>query len=110
MSVYLLETWTIKPEDKERHDLIWKRYVRYMNQNPELFASIKSMKIYEKLLGNTSITHAQIVEFDSLEDKEILDHKLSQDRESGEFHRKLMRVKDPATTTEIICEPFLEFR
>ena len=109
MSIYLLETWVIKPEDEEEHRIIWRQYVNYMNENPELFSSIKSMKLCKKLSGDDVVTHAQMGEFDSLKDKENLDEGLSKDRENIEFHRKLMLVKDAATVTEILCEPFLEY-
>jgi hypothetical protein len=110
MSIYLLEIWAIKPEDNQKHDLLWQEYIRYMNQNPELFNKIRGMQLCRKLSGDGPLTHAQVVEFDSLEDKESLDQKLAEDRASREFHRKLISIKDPKTTSAIICEPFLKFR
>ena len=89
MSIYLLETWIIKPEDEEEHKLLWENYVDYMNKNPKLFSGIKSMRLCNKLPGNNLVTHTQIVEFDSLEDKELLDNKLSKDSKSIEFHQKV---------------------
>lgn len=110
MSIYLLETWFIKPEHEEKHELLWAQFVNYMNDNPELFTGIKSMKLLKNITGKDSVTHVQIVEFNSVEDKEILDKRLSKDRKSIEFNRKLMLVKDATMNTEILCEPFLEYR
>ena len=109
MSIYLIETWVIKPENEEKNDLLWEQFVKYMNDNPKLLSAIKSMKLYKKLTGKNFVTHVQIVEFNSLKDKEVLDKSLSKDRESVALNRKLMLVKDTVTTTEILCEPFLEY-
>ena len=109
MSVFLIETWAVRPEDLESHDLLWGKYVRYMRKNPELFREIKSMKLLRKIQGKDLITHAQTVEFESLSDKEILDKRVSADNESLEFKRKLMLVKNIKTTSEVLCESFVEF-
>ena len=109
MSIYLLETWIIKPEDEEEHRLIWEEFIGYMKLNPGLFGSIKSMKLFHKLSGNDSINYAQIVEFDNIEDKKSLDSRLLKDNASMEFHQKLACIKNVATTKEMLCEPFLEY-
>jgi hypothetical protein len=109
MTVYLFETWIVKPEHEKRHALIWKQYVNYMKENPTLFEGIKSMKLCKKLLGEGFATFVQIVEFSNLEEKVCLDNKLSKDKESIAFKGRLMLVKNSETNTEILCEPYLEY-
>lgn len=110
MSVYLLETWIIKPEHEEKHEMLWRRFVDYMNQNRGLFKGIISMQLYRKLPVSGSVTHAQRVEFNSIEDKLALDEKVVKDKTCSEFSRNLAHLKDSKTTSEIICEPFLEYK
>ena len=109
MSVYLFETWVIKPEHLETHAVLWKEYVQYMKNNRDLFKGIISMQILNKLEGQGTVTHLQIVEFNSVEDKEALDWQLSQDIETLQFKQQLMLIKDPKTTTQMLTEPLVSY-
>ena len=109
MSVYLFETWLVKPEHENKHNKIWGEYVNYMNRNPELFHGIKSMKLYKKLPGEGFATYIQVVEFNNLDEKVNLDLLLSKDEESLTFKRRLMLFKDIETTAETLCEPIYEY-
>lgn len=110
MSVHLIETWVIKPEHEESHEVLWKQFVDYMNRNRELFKGIVSMKMYKTFLGEGSATHAQTVEFSSVEDKLALEKRVAKDKTCSEFRLNLAQFKDPKTTSEILCESFLEYK
>ena len=109
MSIFLIETWVVKPEDLEIHDLLWIEYVDYMRKNLSLFAEIKSMRLFKTIQEQDVVTHAQIVEFESLAEKMNLDSRISEDKKSVEFKHKLMQVKNIETATAVLCDSFLEF-
>ena len=109
MSIYLFETWLVKPEHENRHNKIWEQYVNHMNSYPELFQGIKSMKLYKKLPGEGFATYIQMVEFSNLDEKVSLDLRLSKDEDSLAFKRRLMLFKDIEKTTETLCEPIFEY-
>jgi hypothetical protein len=110
MTVHLIETWIIKPEHEQSHEVLWKQFVDYMSQNRELFKGIVSMKMYKAVPGEGPATHAQTVEFGSLEDKLALERRVAKDKTCSEFGRNLARLKDPKTTSETLCESFLEYK
>jgi hypothetical protein len=110
MSVHLIETWIIKPEHEESHEVLWKRFVDYMSQNRGLFKGIVSMKMYKTVPGEGPATHAQTIEFSSLKDKLALERRVAKDRMCSEFRRDLAQFKDPRTTSETLCESFLEYK
>jgi hypothetical protein len=110
MSLHLIETWIIKPEHAGSHEVLWQQFVDYMNQNRELFKGIVSLKMYKTLTGENSTTHAQTVEFSSMEDKLALEKRVAKDKTCSEFRLNLAQFKDPKTTSEILCESFLEYK
>jgi hypothetical protein len=109
MSIFLVETWVVKPEHEQEHEALWRHFVDYMNQNRILFKGIISMQLYRRLPVTSSATHAQTVEFSSLEDKLALDERVVKDPTCVEFSRNLARVKDSRTISEVTCEPFLQY-
>jgi hypothetical protein len=110
MSIYLLETWIVEPQHEEGHEALWRQFVDYMSRNRDLFKGIVSMKLYRRLSAPGSPTHAQVIEFSSMEDKLALDERVVKDKTCFEFRRSLSQFKDSKTASEVLCQPFLEYR
>lgn len=107
MTVLVVETWVVPPENQEKHKRLWEGYLKYMRKNPELFKEIKSLKLFTQTFGSISGAIVEVIEFDSLADKERLDNKLVKDKESIEFHKELEALKDATTVSMSAWEPFM---
>jgi uncharacterized protein with von Willebrand factor type A (vWA) domain len=107
MTVFMVETWVVPQENQEKHKQLWEGYLEYIRKNKELFKEIKSLKLFTQTFGSISGAIVEVIEFDSLADKERLDSKLAKDRESSEFHNDLASVKDAATVSMSTWEPFM---
>lgn len=105
MTVLLVERWIVRPECQAEHAELWRSFREHIRRNPDLFKEIRSMRFYDQTFGTPSGAFVQVVEFDSLADKENLDKRLANDEESSRFHKELMKLKDPATVSACLWEP-----
>ena len=104
MAVLYIESWVVKPECQGEHDELWGEFMNYFQENPDLFREIISMRFYKQTFGSQTGAFVQVIEFDSLSQKENLDRRLSKDEESLRFHNDLIRLKDPATVSACMWE------
>jgi uncharacterized protein with von Willebrand factor type A (vWA) domain len=107
MIVFMVETWVVPKENQEKHRRLWEGYLEYVRKNPELFKEMKSLKLFTQTFGTISGAIVEMIEFDSLADKERLDSKLAKDKESIKFHEELASLKDAATVSMSTWEPFM---
>ena len=79
--------------------------MEYFHDNPGLFRKIKSMKFYTQISDESAGVFVQVIEFEDLTQKEILDKQLAKDEESLRFHDALMKLKDKATVKVSLWKP-----
>jgi hypothetical protein len=89
----------------DRHGELWQSFMNYFKGNPDLFRGIKSLRFYNQTSGKPTGAFVQVVEFESLTEKEILDRRLENDQESIRFHEELQTLKDTSTVTKWLWEP-----
>jgi hypothetical protein len=87
--ILFVESWIVKPECVDRHGELWHTFMNYYRGNPDLFREIKSLRFFTQTSGKPTGAFVQVVEFDSLSEKEIMDRRLSNDEESIRFHEEL---------------------
>ncbi len=107
MTVIMVGTRIVKSGQRGRHAELWRRFLEYVEGNPELLAEIRSLKLYIQTNGSPSGAIVEVVEFDSLAGKEALDKRLSRDAECMKFHDELQLLKDQATVTMYAWEQYL---
>ncbi len=105
--VLRVEMWVVKTEQRERHRELRRWFLDFIKLNPKLLAEIRSLRRYAQTFGSPSGAIVEVVEFDSLADKEVLDRRLSKGPECLRFHEEPHPLKDESTITMSTWEPYL---
>jgi len=97
MVVYLVNTWVVKSEKQEEFMPIWRKFLRYIKENPDKTRELKSTKLFTQTYGGTTGAYVELAEFDSLADCEKFYARLSKDEEWAKIDQEFMLLIDPAT-------------
>ena len=98
MSVFIVDSYVVKPERQEEFMPLMRRIVKYRKENPERFKELKSWKLFS-LFGGIGGTYIGMGEFDSLTDIEKYMMRVSEDKAMMKMWQKLMLLIVPATYT-----------
>jgi antibiotic biosynthesis monooxygenase (ABM) superfamily enzyme len=66
MTVFLVETYVIKPDKLEEFNTLLKKSETYMKKHPDLFKEMKSHKIFSQLFGGNWGGYIEMYEFENL--------------------------------------------
>ncbi len=97
MSVFVVQTYFVKPEKREKYMTLWRRWLKYMKENPEKVKEIRSVKLFTQTFGSISGAYVAVREFDSLADYERCHTRLLKDEEFMKLYQKVMLLIDPDT-------------
>jgi len=99
MTYLAISTYIVKPEKQADFMRFWKSYLDYMKKNPEIFKGVKSLKLYTQVFGGISGAYVELLEFDSLTDKETLEKKLAKNEEAKKLLQEFIMFRDSSTHT-----------
>jgi hypothetical protein len=66
MTIFLAETYVIKPDKLEEFSTLFKKFETYMKKHPDLFKEVKSHKVFSQLLGGNWGGYVEMTEFENL--------------------------------------------
>jgi antibiotic biosynthesis monooxygenase (ABM) superfamily enzyme len=66
MTVFMVETYVIKPDKLEEFTALLKKFETYMKKHPDLFKEMKSHKIFSQLFGGNWGGYVEMTEFENL--------------------------------------------
>jgi len=99
MTIVVAETFLVKPEKQAEFTKLWKRYLKYVKDNPKLFKEIKWSKSFTQMFGGTYGAHIILMEFNNLADMEKLNNRTMKDPEIVKLYQEMMLLIDPASYT-----------
>jgi len=105
MTVFVVETYVVKPEKHVEFKSLLQRFLKYMKENPTLFKEIKSWKLFTQTFGTISGAYVEQVEYDSLAELEKCYTRLLKDKEFSKIYQELMTLIDTATFSMSAWEP-----
>jgi len=97
MSVFVVETYLVKPEGQEEFKSLIQRLLEYKEENPRLFKEVKSFKLFHQMFGGLAGAYIEMWEFDSIADLEKCWTRENKDEGFMKIHKDFLRLIDPAT-------------
>jgi len=97
MGVVMVNTWVIKPEKQAEFKQMWKRYLKYVKENPEKFKELKSIKLFTQTFGGIYGAYVELVEYENLADYEKLIVRILKDEGFMKIFQELMLLMEPGT-------------
>jgi len=105
MTVFVVETYVVKPEKQAEFKSLLKRFLRFMKENPTLFKEIKSWKLFTQTFGSISGAYVEQIEYDSLAEHEKCHTRLLKDKEFMKLYQEAMTLIDATTFSMSAMEP-----
>lgn len=99
MTIVVAETFVVKPEKQTEFTKLWKRYNKYVKDNPKQFKEIKWSKSFTQMFGGTYGAHIELMEFNSLADMEKVNKRTMKDPELMKLYNEMLLLIDPTTYT-----------
>jgi hypothetical protein len=97
MSVFVVETYLVAPEKREKFKLLMRRLLEYKKENPKLFEEVRSLKLFSQMFGGIAGTYIEMWEFDGMADLEKCWKQEDQDEEFMKIHQEFLQLIDPTT-------------
>ena len=93
MTVFIVETYVVKPQKQEELVSLLKRIAEYKKENPEKFKEMRSKKIFSQMFGGISGQFIEMIEFDSLAEAEKY---VAREEEDEEFMKLYQEARSRA--------------
>jgi len=97
MTVFIVETYVVKPEKQEEFMSALKRILNYKKENPAKFKEMKSKKIFSQMFGGVSGGYIEMNEFDNMADAEKYMARALKDEEFKRLYQEAKLLLVPAT-------------
>lgn len=97
MSVFVVETYLVAPEKREKFKLLMQRLLEYKKENPKLFEEVRSLKLFTQMFGGIAGTYIEMWEFDSMADLEKCWKREDKDEGFMKIHQQFLQLIDPTT-------------
>lgn len=104
MTVFIVETYVVKPEKQEEFISLLKKILKYKKANPERFKEMKSKKIFSQMFGGSSGGYIELNEFDTLADAERYMTRTLKDEGFRKLYQEAKLLLVPATYSENVWE------
>jgi hypothetical protein len=105
MTVFIVETYVIKPEKQSEFKSLLQKWRKYMKDNAEKLKEMKSWKLYTQTFGSISGAYIEQVEFDSLGEHEKFNARLLKDKEYSKLYQEAIALIDTTTFSMSAWEP-----
>jgi hypothetical protein len=97
MSVFVVETYLVLPEKREKFKSLMQRLLQYKEENPKLFEEVRSLKLFTQVFGGIAGTNIELWEFDSMTDIEKCWKREDKDEGFMKIHQQFLQLIDPTT-------------
>lgn len=97
MSVFVVETYVVKPEKQGEYQTLIQNLLEYKKQNPQLFKEVKSFRLFHQMFGGLAGAYIEMWEFDSMADLEKCWMKELKDDGFMKLHKEFTLFVEPTT-------------
>jgi len=108
LTVFLVETYVIKPEKQVEFTAYkkkWKKFFAYKENRPQLFSGVKSYKMFAQMLGGNYGGYVEMWEFTNLADCEKFFNKVMQSDYTTKLYPEFASLIVPATYSMNVWNP-----
>lgn len=104
-TIFVVETYVVRQEKQAEFKSLLKRYLKFMKENPTLFKEMKSWKLFTQTFGSISDAYVELIEYDSLADREKWHTRSLKDKEFMKIRQEAMTLIDATTFSRSAWEP-----
>ena len=97
MTVFIVETYVVKPEKQSDFKSLLQKWRKYMKENKEKLKEMKSWKLYTQTFGNPCGAYIEQIEYNSHAEREICEARLQKDKEFAKLYQEVMAIIDTGT-------------
>jgi len=97
MTIFVVETYVVKPGKQGELMLLLQRMREYKKKNPEAFKEMKSKRIFSQMFGGVSGGYVELDEFDSVADAEKYIARTDKDEGFMKLLQEALQLVVPAT-------------
>ena len=97
MSIFIVDTYVVKPEKQEEFTSFIQRFLKYRKENPKKFKEWKSWKIFRQGFGDISGAYVEMMEFENMADAEEWGTRMRKDEVMMKIREAFMLLIDPTT-------------
>jgi antibiotic biosynthesis monooxygenase (ABM) superfamily enzyme len=105
MTVFLVRTYTVKPDKLKDHNEWGKKLVSLMKKKPELFKGVKSMRVLSQKKDNCVGVFSAMWGFESLDCIEGWEAVFAEIPEVNALRKEFMDLLVPGSFSACIWEP-----
>jgi len=97
MTIFVVETYVVKPGKQGELMLLLQRMREYKEKNSEAFKEMRSKRIFSQMFGGVSGGYVELDEFDSLADAEKYIARTDKDEGFMKLLQEALQLVVPAT-------------
>jgi heme-degrading monooxygenase HmoA len=97
MTIFVVETYVVKPGKQRELISLLKRMREYKEKNPEGFREMKSRRIFSQMFGGVAGKYVELNEFDSLAEAEKYFARTAKDEGFIKLYKEALQLVVPAT-------------
>lgn len=102
MTVFVVETYMVKPEKQGEFKLLMQRFLEHKEENPEKFREMKPFKLFSQMFGGITGAYVAMEEFDNMADAEKFHARFFKDEEFIKLYQEFVRLIEPTTYSKNI--------
>jgi hypothetical protein len=104
VTVFLVRTYTVKPDKLEAHNAWGKKLVAMIKKHPELFSGIKSMRVLRHKYGGAVGGFTALWKFESLADLEAFEQGFREVKEKAALREEFVDLLVPGSYSQCVLE------
>ncbi len=105
MTVFVVRTYTVKPDKLAEHNMWGKRLVALMKKKPALFDGVKGMRVLSHKYGGQVGGFTAMWKFSSLEDAEKWENGFTTVKEELVLRQEFLELVVPGSYRQEVWEP-----
>ena len=105
MSIVLTETYVVKSESAAEFAPLLNEFLVYKSEHADLFAGLKSWKLYKHQIGQPAGLYIEMWEFESLAAMEEINARVFGDEGMKAIQGAFHNLVEPATFSSSIWRP-----
>jgi hypothetical protein len=105
VTVFIVRTYTVKPDKLAEHNLWGKKLVALMKTKPGLFGGVQSMRVLSHKYGGQVGGYTAMWKFSSLQDAEKWEKDFTVIKEEMTLRQEFLELVVPGSYRQEIWEP-----
>jgi len=81
MTIFMVETYVVKPEKQAEFVTFGKKFVEWKEKNAEKFKEVKSWRLFAQMLGGNFGGYVEVWEFENMAECEKCMNRVMQDKD-----------------------------